>query len=267
MPIAPVRGPRFGDRSEDAPQVSRTAGRRRRGHRRGVSPEERRPMLTALGVLVVVGCALAGAQLAAHVNDRSSYVAVARLVSQGSVITSGDLTTVSLTAGSGLAAVPSTETSSVVGQRASEPLQPGSLLVPSDLTSAVPLPAADALVGTSLAVDQAPAGLVAGDSVIVVLGGDAAGLPTGSPTTLSPDAQPSSGPSSRPATSTASLGSGVVAVATIYAVSISSAADPDAGSGDEIVTLEVPAAAAVQVTAASADSDISLAEISAKAPS
>jgi hypothetical protein len=53
----------------------------------------------------------------------------------------------------------------------------------------------------------------------------------------------------------------------VYAVALPSAADAASSTGTEAVTLEVPAAAAAQVTAASAASEVSLAEISTKAPS
>ena len=63
--------------------------------------------------------------------------------------------------------IPSDEEPAVLGQRASEPLQPGSLLVAEDLSNAPLLPSDDALVGTSLGTNEAPAGLAPGDSVIV----------------------------------------------------------------------------------------------------
>ncbi|MGD0594209.1 MAG: hypothetical protein ABSB54_11100 [Acidimicrobiales bacterium] len=254
MPIATPDRPRFEERIHDDLRLGDSADQPAQPGWRAPSPEARRPILSALGVLIVLGCALSGAEVAAHFNHRSSYLAVATFVPQGSVITSSDLTGVSLAAGSGLAAVPIAESPTVVGRRASEPLEPGSLLVPADLTSEMPIASSEALVGTSLQTDQAPAGLVAGDSVLVVLGGQSSSLPT---STESSGTAPSSSPSE----------ADIVAVGTVYAVALPSAADAASSTGTEAVTLEVPAAAAAQVTAASAASEVSLAEISTKAPS
>jgi len=204
--------------------------------------------------------------VATHLNHRSPYLAVATYVPQGSVISPADLTEVSLTPESGLAALPARESSAVLGRRASEPLQPGSLLVAGDVTSEIPLPATDALVGTSLATNQAPIGLEPGDSVIVVLGGQSSGLPSDSGGT-SATATPSSSRALGGGTSPAGVLSGVITVGTVYTIALPSAGGPAGASGDEIVTLRVPRQEAAEVTAASAASDVSLAEIPAQAPS
>jgi len=257
MPLAPLRSPRPDEHAEPGLDFGPVRRGRSRPPRRTPSPETRRPLLSALGVLVVLGCALLGAEIAAHVNHRSSYLAVAAYVPQGAAITASDLTIVSLTVGSGVSAVPSTQTASVLGHRASEPLEPGSLLVPDDLTASLPLPAGDALVGTSLSSDQAPAGLMPGDSVIIVLGGQSSGLPSAATETGS---SPSTHGSSTTGTSDPAV-SGTLAVGMIYAISVPSAAGAGSSSDNEVVTLEVPRTAAGLVTAASAVSDISLAQI------
>jgi len=252
MPIAALHRPHFRERTEEL----RMAGSRdhsARARLRAPSPAMRRPLLRDVGVFIVLACALGGAEVAAHFTHRSSYLAIATLVPQGSIITSGDLMDVSLTAGSGLAAVPSSQSPAVVGRRASEPLEPGSLLVPADVTSEIPLPATEVLVGTSLATDQAPAGLAAGDSVVIVLGGPNSPFSTSSAGAESSEVESSSRPASNGA---------IVSTGTVYAISLASATDPGSASGSEMVTLEVPSAAAAEVTAASAASDVSLAEIS-----
>jgi hypothetical protein len=217
-------------------------------------------MLVAVGAFVVIACALAGAEVAARVDHRSGFLAVDTYVPQGGTVTAADLTVVSLSAGGGLAAVPAGDAGAVVGRRASEPLEPGSLLTPADVTVAAPLPPGDALVGSSLSTAQAPGGLAAGTPVIVVLGGQGAAVSAGGGTGAAAAAA-ATGTPSRSTTSPApgSFGSNVLAVGTVYAV----AAPPesDATSGDEIVTLEVPKSEAAAVTAASAIGDVSLAEI------
>lgn len=215
-------------------------------------------MLVALGAFVVIACALAGAEVAGRVDHRSGFLAVDVYVPQGGTLTSADLTVVNLSASGGLAAVPEGDAGTVVGRRASEPLQPGSLLTPADITVAAPLPAGEALVGSSLSTAQAPGGLAAGTPVIVVLGGQGAALSAGAGigTATAPTGTTArSGPSPAPG----SFGSNVLAIGTVYAVT--APPDGDGSSGDEIVTLEVPKSEAAAVTAASAVGDVSLAEI------
>jgi hypothetical protein len=229
------------------------------------TPEARRPMLAVAGVLVVVVCAAAGADVAIHVDRRQHYLAAAQYVAQGSLLVPNDLVVVSLAASSGIATIPASDSTSVLGRRASEPLAPGSLLSPSDLTAAVPLPKADALVGTSLGTNQAPAGLGTGDSVIVVLSGDNTGLEAAGSGSSSPSS-PAAGSAGTAAAPSATAAGTELAVGTVYALE---AAVNNASSGStasELVTLEVPRSAAAIITAASAAGDVSLAEVPASAP-
>ncbi len=197
-------------------------------------------MLAALGVLVVVSCAAVGAKIAGSVDHRAGYLAVATYLPQGSVIAASDLSVVDAGLSGGVQAIPQDDERLVVGQRASEPLEPGSLLVPRELTASVPLPTSEALVGASLASDQAPTGLDPGDVVLVVLSGSGADVPSGA------------------------AASRVLALGNVYAIALPSASSPAGSSDDETVTLEVPATDAAAVTAASAAGDVSLAEVSAK---
>jgi len=256
MPLASLRRPRPDERDEvDDPPGWSADGLHAPQARRRPGPAARRPVLTAVGVLVVVACAALGAEVATRVDHRAGYLAVAAYVPQGSVIVSGDLAVVRMTSASGVAAIPSAEEATVLGSRASEPLEPGSLLVGDDLSGALPLPAADALVGASLASNQAPAGLAPGDSVIVVFSepdSDASPAPTAGTTT------------SPAASSSTSTGQGGPAIGTVYAIAVPSAGDQGDASDDEIVTLEIPKSDAAEVTAASAAGDVSLAEVSSR---
>jgi Flp pilus assembly protein CpaB len=246
-------------------------------------------LLAVIGVLVVVACGALGAEVAARIDHRAGYLAVATYVPQGSVIVPSDLATVRMTSTAGVSAIPSAEKPSVVGLRASEPLEPGSLLVPDDLSGSLPLPVDDALVGASLSTDEAPDGLAPGDAVIVVLtdpgsdavspsspaGGTASGTSPSSTSAGSTGAATSGadsgtgtgiGPVSTASAGTSSAGGGV-ALGTVYAIVLPSASDQAGSSDNEIVTLEVPKSDAAAVTAASASGDVSLAEISTKKPS
>jgi hypothetical protein len=220
------------------------------------SPEARRPLLTAAGVLLVVTCAGIGATLAARVDHRQSYLAVGRFVPEGAVVAPGDLTTVDMVASSGVTIIPAAEEDAVAGLRAAEPLPAGSLLVPADLTRASPLPADEALVGASLSPDQLPSGLANGDKVLVVLS-SASGLPAGDEATSSQGNATPGG--STPQTS---FGEGIV-----YSLTIGATNATTGEAASDLVTLEVPLSDAAGITAASAAGDVSLAELASPASS
>jgi len=222
-------------------------------------------MLAALGVLLVVGCAAVGAEVATRVDHRLGYLAVAAYVPQGSLISPSNVAVVDVGLSDGVQAIPQGDLPTVLGRRASEALDPGSLLVPADLTTVVPLPASAALVGASLSSDQAPTGLGPGDVVIVVLSGSGTNLPTGAGGATAPASASGSGSGSAGGGDTGATPAGVLAVGTVYAVALPSASDSAASASDETLTLEVPKADAAAVTAASAAGDVSLAEISTRA--
>jgi hypothetical protein len=247
MPLASLRRTHPDDASGDRDLTGwNTEDRRSLPRRTTPGTQGRRPALAAVGVLIVVGCAALGATLGTRLDRRGAYIVIAAYVPQGAAIVAGDLGVVRLTSTTGLTAIPSVDEASVLRRRASEPLEPGSLLVPGDLGAGVRWPAGDALVGTSLASDQAPGGLAPGASVIVVMSG-----PSGS------SATPVNG-SGPGATNGSEL-----AMGTVVAITAPSANNGADSSDGEIVTLEVPKSTAAEVTAASAAGDVSLAEISA----
>ncbi len=238
------------------------------------TPESRRPMLAAAGVLVVLACAAAGADVALHVDHRGQYLAVAAVIPQGAVLVPADLSIVSLDTARGLAAIPAAQSGLVLGRRATEPLAPGNLLTPSDVTGSVPLPDTESLVGASLSADQAPQGLEVGDSVLVVLSGSAsltsgiASSSSGLSGTESPTSPTSPTSPASPAQSSSSPGQAqslVLATGTVYALWSAATSSQAGSSNQELVTLEVPKSAAPAVTAASAAGDVSLAQIASAA--
>ncbi len=224
-------------------------------------------MLTAAGVLLILTCAVLGSALAARADHKQAYLAAARYVPEGAAVTPSDLETVDISAAPNMVDVPASESAAVVGQRASQPLDAGSLLLPADLTRASPIPADEALVGASLATNQLPAGLVAGDSVIVVLSSS-----SGIPSTPASDTSPAAGNAS-PASTVSGKGEGTsgitaglahqgaLAEATVYSLAVSSADESTGASSSILVTLEVPLAESAEITAASAAGEVSLAEV------
>ena len=146
-------------------------------------PRRRRPAMVALGVALVGAGVLGGAALYQHVNHQVPVLAVSTAVPAGSVVTSADLSTVTVAAGSGVQLVPARQESQVVGLVAATSLRPGALLAASDLTTSLPPGAGQMLVPVAFKPSQLPAsGLGAGDHVVVVW------APTGSSSAASASA-------------------------------------------------------------------------------
>lgn len=120
------------------------------------------------GALLVLGCALAFAVASSHVAAGEGVLALSRPVAAGQVLTPGDLTTVRLSAPTGVAVVPAAEESSLVGRPAAVALVAGSLLVPAELGSPPPGAAGFDVVALGLKAGAYPPALGAGDRVEVV---------------------------------------------------------------------------------------------------
>ena len=209
-------------------------------------------------------CAALGAVVANRAPRPVAFLAVAHLVPVGMTVAASDFEAVWITPVAGLDAIPLRDAGQVIGRRAMESLEPGSLLVPGDLTSGRGLPAGTALVGASLAVDQMPTELAPGQRVLVVLtgtagtgrgsaarSGSAVGMPNADGGSASGGSVPS--PTGQPGS--------VLTQATVTSVSAPGGLSGTAGaeSAAFVTTLRVPEAAAAAVTAASAAGDIGLA--------
>lgn len=239
-----------------------------RGHLR--APTEgrgrRRPLLAAGGVLIVLVCGALGAVVANRSPRPVTFLAVAHLVPVGTTVTASDLEAVSISPVAGLDAIPLRDAGQVIGRRVTEDLEPGSLLVPGDVASQRGLPAGIALVGTSLAVDQMPADLAAGQRVLVVLSGTSGAgdsSPTSSESPVGTSSAVSGSASAGSVPSPSGPSGSVLTKATVVSVSAPGGSSGLAGAQSTtfVATLEVPEAAAGTVTAASAVGDVSLAVI------
>jgi hypothetical protein len=206
--------------------------------------------------VIVLSCGALGAMVAGRVPRPVEFLAVAHVVPAGVTVTASDLGIVSLAPVAGLNAMPLQDAARVVGHRAGEDLEPGSLLVPSELVPQSGLPAGVALVGTSLAVDQMPAGLAAGELVLVVLSGTAA---TGGGVALATTNATGTEASGASVLSATGPPGAILCRATVISVSAPGSSSGQAGT--QSATLEVPEAAAGAVTAASASGNVSLAEV------
>ena len=132
-------------------------------------PGRRRQLpLVAVGVLLVVGCALGFADASLHLGTREEVLAVAQPVAAGQVLTAADLRAVKVSTGSGLAVVAVGAEGSVLGRRAAVGLLPGSLLSAAEVGSAPPVGAGSDVVALGLKPGAYPPGLAPGDRVEVV---------------------------------------------------------------------------------------------------
>jgi len=122
----------------------------------------------ALGVLLVLGCALAFGVVSSRLGERQAVLAVAREVPAGQVLSVGDLATVNVTVDPGLRPVPASERPSVVGRPAAVPLVPGTLLTSGDLGAPAGLGPDQAIVALALKAGRFPPALTPGAQVMVV---------------------------------------------------------------------------------------------------
>jgi hypothetical protein len=128
---------------------------------------ERRPGLLALGLVVVLGAGALFGWLYSTAGEKTPVVVVTSQIPVGQVIERTDLSTVDV-AGA-VTAIAGGNLDSVVGERASVTLLPGTLLQRSMVTDADPLPAGQAQVGVAVRSGQMPAdGVVPGDRVTVL---------------------------------------------------------------------------------------------------
>lgn len=132
------------------------------------APRERRPVLAALAVLLIVGGALLAGLLANRMDHRTEMLAAAGTIEAGQVIAIDDLVSVRVSADVANL-IPAAEAQNVVGRTARVEIAEGQLLDSSQL-AAEDLPGADAhIVGVALDAGRFPAGgLRPGDVVDVV---------------------------------------------------------------------------------------------------
>ena len=174
-------------------------GARAPSGRGSTSRRHRQLPLVVVGVLLVIGFALAFADASLHLGSREQVLVVAQPLTAGQVLTSGDLRAVRVSTGSGLQVVPAAEESSVVGRRVAVPLVAGAVLTSSELGAAPPVGSGSDVVAVGLKAGGYPPDLAPGDRVQVVpvtsasSGSGAGSATSGSPvaaTVLAVDAAP-----------------------------------------------------------------------------
>lgn len=192
--------------------------------------------LAIVGVLLVVTCAAVFAAGWLRAGNRQPVLALARPVTAGQVIASGDLQVVRVSASGPVSLLPASQEAAVIGQTAAAALPAGSLLTPAEV-GAAPLGKGQAFLGVAVKPGQYPPDLSAGQTVDVLV------TPAGS----SPGA---AGSGSAAPGAALPVGRGVV-------LSVIA----QASQGETVVELEVSQDAMPQVAAASASGQIALATV------
>src|ERR1700677_93718 len=139
-----------------ASEGSRSGGTRTSGRHRQLP-------LVVVGVLLVLGCALAFTDASLHLGSREQILVVAQPVSAGQVLTAGDFRPARVSTGSGLDVVLVGEESSVIGRRAAVPLVAGSLLTATEVGNAPPVGSGSDVVAVGLKAGAYPPDLAPGD--------------------------------------------------------------------------------------------------------
>ena len=136
-------------------------------------PRRRRPALTALAVLLIVGGAALAGLLAIRMDSREPVLVVDAQVATGEQITADMLRSTNVS-GVGLKAIQVNQADQVVDKLyARQTIYPGQLLQPDLLRKDPPLEVDQALVGVPLTSGKFPPGLRSGDAVRLVRIGNA----------------------------------------------------------------------------------------------
>jgi len=146
-----------------APSGARPAAARARPAAR-----RRQLPLVVVGVLLVIGGALAFADASLHLGSREEVLVVSEPLAAGQVITSSDLETVRVSTGTDLQVIPVGDEASVVGSPVAVPLVAGALLTRAELGSTAPVASGSDVVAVGLKAGQYPPDLAPGDRVRVV---------------------------------------------------------------------------------------------------
>ncbi len=148
---------------QTAPGAARPGGERTWAGRR-----RRQLPLVVVGVLLVVGCALAFAEGSVRLGHGEEVLVVAQPVAAGQVLTAGDLRAVRLSAPGGVASVRAGQEQAVVGQPAAVPLALGSVLTRAEVGAGAGVGAGSDVVAVALKSGAYPPDLAPGDKVQVV---------------------------------------------------------------------------------------------------
>lgn len=132
--------------------------------------QRRRPAFIALGVALIVVCALGAFWLVDRLSTTTQVVVAASDVPQGQTLTAEDLTIADVSVPDGVATIPAGELNTLVGQRAVGPLEEGAMLTPGDVSPAAFPAAGSAVVGIRVSAGQIPSNDVDPGDPIQIIG-------------------------------------------------------------------------------------------------
>lgn len=142
-------------------------GRRNGADKRTEPPRQRRPMLAALALLLIVGGALLAGVLAIQMDSRDSVLVARSNIAPGTQITE-DMLAEAQVASDSLRTIDSSLASQVVGTYATTTIPADSLVEETSLSNDAPVTGKRAVVAVGLNPALTPAGLQPGDLVEVV---------------------------------------------------------------------------------------------------
>lgn len=202
----------------------------------------RRPILAVASIAVVFASVAVFVSIYSRANHQVAVIAITRSVQPGERIAANDIGSSNVVVSGTVSPVPVAEARDVVGKFAAVALVPGSLLTMADVSNSHPLGSGDAVVGIALKDGQLPSsGVEPGDDVMVVQ--------TATPGTPAPATSTVSGSGD---TSTGVL----VPSARVYGVA--SPPPNSSGATSELVSIEVSATVAAEVSVAAAADQVSL---------
>jgi hypothetical protein len=172
--------PRPGPGAEQAPWAEPAAGRRLPS-----APRERKPALFALAILLVALGAGAAGLLVIRAGAKVPVIEIVQQVNNGARIPAAALEEVSISASSGISAVPWNEAGQVEADYAATTIPVGTLLTENMVTRKSSIGAKDDIVGLSLKAGQFPGTLQPGDRVEAFAIGSACAVTAGAVLTKS----------------------------------------------------------------------------------
>lgn len=131
--------------------------------------QRRRPILLAVGIVLVLVAALASYISFSSLANTEAVLVVTSSVAKGEPIQSSQLGSLEIVGGQSTGAIPATDAHLVTGQFAATDLVPGSLLTRDSVVTSLPVEAGASVVGLALSTGQLPSTqLHAGDRIRIV---------------------------------------------------------------------------------------------------
>lgn len=152
-------------------------------------PRERKPLLAALAVLLIVLGAGAAALIVTKSDHRVGAIEISRQVARGQQFSVADMREVQIASGDGINYVSWDQAAQVARYFAATTIPAGTVLTPSMADTYDALPAGKAILGLALKDGQLPSGLAPGDHVNIYESSDSTEACPGQPgSTLSHNA-------------------------------------------------------------------------------